>query len=223
MNIAAATALCFIPLLTVFLCTALLSSDFRTGEGLLACILGLIAVVPIAALQFLLDSRNIFSASSPASILVSALILNGLTEETIKMALLSAMPAKQMKPAAFCRYSILSGLTLACFETLIYLISGYENIRLRMFTAVLIHVACAVLDGLFAFSLKHKKADVSPFIYAVLLHGLYNYFAGFGEHSPYFPISFAVIAFAVIECRIKFKKIAAGSSSGEEAAAPPSV
>ena len=132
-----------------------------------SCILGLIAVVPIAALQFLLDSRNIFSASSPASILVSALILNGLTEETIKMALLSAMPAKQMKPAAFCRYSILSGLTLACFETLIYLISGYENIRLRMFTAVLIHVACAVLDGLFAFSLKHKKADVSPFIYAV--------------------------------------------------------
>ncbi len=200
MNIAAAAALCFIPLLTAFLCFALLAKDFKIGKGLLACILGIIAVVPIAALQFFLDSRNVFSASGPASILLSALILNGLIEESIKAALLCAMPSKRVQ------YSILSGLTLACFESLIYLISGYENIRLRLFTAVLIHVACAVLDGLFAFSLRRKKPDVAPFLYAVVLHGLYNYFAGFGEHSPYFPISFAVIAFAAIECRIHYKK-----------------
>ena len=117
------------------------------------------------------------------------------------------LPAKNTRENLFFLYSILSGLALGCCETLFYLISGIDSLGLRMATAVIIHVACGALDGLFVYGIKTKRFNLSPFFFSFMLHGIYNYFAGFGQSSIYFYLSFAVILFAIIECRIQYIKI----------------
>ena len=94
---------------------------------------------------------------------------------------------------------MLSGLALGCFESVIYLVSGYENIGLRLVTAVMLHTACAGLGGIFVWSVKNKRTKVLPFIFAIILHGVYNYFAGFSTSIRWFSIVIIVLAF--IECR----------------------
>src|SRR5574344_447508 len=240
MNIFASVAICFIPLVAFFICVKLLVPQVKISWGLISCLLGLCAVIPIAAIQLFLDKIKFFTTTSLASVLLQALVLNGLIEETIKMLLLFILPAKKIglseEPRkylpAFFTYALLSGLSVASFESLIYVISGYQNIGLRMATAVVIHTCCAGLSGLFVFSTHLKKmatskttsskkqsandtVSLSPrlrviaYIFAVLLHGVYNYFAGFNTSIKYF--SFAVILFALIECRVQYKAISDSS------------
>lgn len=205
MNVVIPILLCFIPLVAFFVCLKLLMPCFKIFKGLIACLLGLFSVIPIAAFQFLLDAQHLFTASSLLTVLVQSLVLNGLIEEAIKMGLLFIVPAKDMELKEFFAYSLLCGLAVGCFESVIYLISGYENVGLRMITAVIIHVTCTGLSGLFVYSVKYKCRKVLPFVLAVLIHGIYNYFAGFSGGIQYF--SFIVILFAVIECRVRYKSI----------------
>ena len=205
----ASVAVCFIPLVAVFICFVLLVPEFKTKWGLLACLLGLLAVIPIAAFQFLIDTYKLLPATSLGLVLLEALILNGLIEESLKMGLLFIMPAKKINLPSFFACALLAGLAVGCFESVIYLISGYENIGLRMVTAVVVHTSCSGLSGLFVYSVHRKPIHVMPFIYAVVLHGIYNYFAGFTTAIRYFSI--AVILFTLIECRIWYKNMSESS------------
>lgn len=205
MNFIIPIVFCFIPLIAFFICLKLLLSGFKFLKGLIACLLGLFSVIPIAAFQFLLDAQHVFSASTLLTVLLQSIILNGLIEESIKMGLLFIIPSKDMELKEYFAYSLLCGLSVGCFESVIYLISGYENVGLRMITAVIIHVTCTGLSGLFVYSVKNKCRKFLPFLLAVLIHGVYNYFAGFSGGMQYF--SFVVILFAVIECRVRYKSI----------------
>ena len=100
--------------------------------------------------------------------------------------------------------AVLSGFTLGCFETIVYSLAGTGTAPLRMVTSVIVHGSCAALSGLFVFSCRHKSPRAFSYIFAVILHGVYNYFAGFDMSSPFFYMSFAVIAIAVIECRTRY-------------------
>ncbi len=197
--------LCFIPLVAMFICIAVLAKGFKIWKGLVSCILGLAAVVPIAVMQLFVG--GLFSAKNLLGILISAIIVNGLIEESIKMLFLFLLPAKNTRENLFFLYSMLSGLALGCCETLFYLISDFDSLSLRMATAIIIHVVCGALGGLFVYGIKTKCFKISPFFFAVMLHGIYNYFAGFGQNSIYFYLSFAVILFGIIECRVQYMKI----------------
>lgn len=205
MNIVASIAICFIPLIAVFICFAILIKKFKTSWGLLSCLLGLISIIPIAAVQLFLDKSQLIKVTSLGAVLLEDLVLNGIVEESIKMGLLFILPAKKTNLKTFFVYSILCGLSVGCFESLIYLISGYENIGLRMITAVVIHLTCTGLCGLFVYSVRNKIVHVKPLIIAILFHGVYNYFAGFSSSIKYF--SYAVILFAIIECRLCYKTL----------------
>lgn len=209
MNIFVSIAFCFIPLIAFFICLILLSKHFNFFKGLFACLIGLFSVVPIAAIQFVLDANHLFSATSLGAVLLESIILNGLIEEAIKMGLLFLVPHKKVQLSEFFCYSLLCGLSVGCFESVIYLISGYEHVGLRLITAVIIHLACTGLGGLFVYSIKNKSViqglKITPFMLAVVIHGIYNYFAGFSGPIKYF--SFGVILFALIECRICYKRL----------------
>lgn len=205
MNIIVSVAVCFIPLIAFFICLAILIPGFKFSKGLFSCVLGLISVIPIAAIQFILDKNNLFSAATLGAVLLESLILNGLIEESIKMGLLFLIPHKDAELKDFFAYSLLCGLSVGCFESVIYLISGYENIGLRMVTAVIIHVTCSGLSGLFVYSAKTKKIQCMPFLLSILIHGIYNYFAGFSSTLKFFSI--AVILFALIECRLRYTNL----------------
>ena len=93
---------------------------------------------------------------------------------------------QKMSMKVFFACAVLSGLSLGCFETLIYIASGIKNLELRLLTAVVIHSCCAGLSGLFVFNLKNGSLKIYPFVLAVFLHGIYNYFAGFKMDSMFF-------------------------------------
>lgn len=207
MGLVAPVLICCIPLAAIFVCMKLFVSGFRTWHGILACLLGLLSVVPITALQFVIDlfgGGGILSGKTLPSVLLHDLIINGLIEETIKMLLLFLLPWKKMRLAEFFSCAVLSGFTLGCFETIVYSLAGTGTAPLRMVTSVIVHGSCAALSGLFVFSCRHKSPRAFSYIFAVILHGVYNYFAGFDMSSPFFYMSFAVIAIAVIECRTRY-------------------
>ena len=91
--------LCFIPLIAMFICIAVLTKGFKVWKGLLSCVLGLAAVIPIAIMQMfvggLLSAKNLFG------VLISALIVNGLIEEAIKMVFMFLLPAKNTRESLF--------------------------------------------------------------------------------------------------------------------------
>lgn len=203
MRIVAIIALCFIPLIAYFICFALLSDEFKIGTAFLSILMGLLAVIPIAAAQFALEYFNLLSARTLIGLLVQAIVLNGLIEELLKAVVLLPVNAKKIKLSTFVFYSMLCGLSVGCFETVIYLISGYMNIGLRMITAVLIHTFCTGLGGIFIYSIKIKKTRIWPIILAVLLHGIFNYFSYFSSPLRFFCI--AVVLFAMWEVGLQYK------------------
>ncbi|HAO29761.1 MAG TPA: hypothetical protein DCQ43_00285 [Treponema sp.] len=199
MNLYASIAICFIPLVALTLCLILLVREIKVVHVLLSALLGLLTVIPIALLQMLVERIPLFEAQTLGAVLVHSLIINGLIEETLKMCFLFLLPAKKYDVWKFLFCAMLSGLALGCFESVIYLVSGYENIGLRLVTAVMLHTSCAGLGGIFVWSIKNNRTKILPFIFAIVLHGVYNYFAGFSTSIRWFSIIIIVLAF--IECR----------------------
>lgn len=201
---------CFLPLVVFVSCVAILSKEYKLWKALLACLLGMLTVLPVALLQSAINGMRLLNLSGLKGLLISAIVLNGLVEECVKALLLFCMPAsvatETKAKRTFFLCALTAGLALGCLESFIYLIGGTQKIGLRMVTAVVIHTFCAGLGGLSVFSVKTREPRFLPLILAVLTHGIYNYFAGFGEGTPYFYISFVAILFAALECRVRYTR-----------------
>ena len=216
MNIYALFARSFVPLLAVFVLFMIFVPGLKLRHALWACILGLITVAPASFIQYYLLNLPIFYTGTVISLLVTAVIFNGLIEETVKMLFMALQPQKKTILPAFFACCLLCGLTLGSFESVIYMVRRiqdtaypltnkeiYNLIASRMFTAVLIHTFCAGLSGLYLWGFRHNSRHIMPFIWAVLLHGVYNFFAGFKSGFYWFAI--IAIVFAALECRIWYK------------------
>ncbi len=198
--------LCFIPLITMLAIFTVTVREYLLTRGLFACFLGIVAVVPIAALQFVLSKTGLFSTKNLLSVLVSSVIFCGVIEEAVKTGFLFLVPLHWTDKKIFFMYAVTAGFALGCFETFIYLVSGHDQLGLRLFTAVLLHTFCAGLDGFVVYSIKDKRTCLWPIVFPVILHGVYDFFAGFREIPVFFYLSLAAVLFAAIECRIRYKE-----------------
>ena len=211
-------AVCFIPLIAIFLIFVILINGLKLRYALWACILGLLAVLPIAFVQHFVMKLPLFTTVTVASLLLTAVLFNGVVEESVKLLFLVLLPQKRLPLAAFFACALLFGLALGSFESVIYLMrriqnsalptgasAAYKLVLVRMATAVLIHTFCAGLSGLCLWTGSAKKRRLLPFVYAALLHGVYNFFAGFTTGYRYFSI--IAILFAALECRIWYSHL----------------
>ena len=206
-------ALCFLPIIICFVIYTLLLK-IRITDQLIAVLLGLIAVFPISLIQFFLPEFTIFERNPVLQTLLKSIIIYGFTEELVKMLFLIPIPHKKLSESDFLFLAFFMGLTLGCFESAVYFLDHLQmaasrgaqlllsQIFVRIFTSDLIHMACTGLCGLFLYSCRNKPVSVSVFILAVVLHGVYDFFAGFQNDLKYFSI--AVIILAFIECRNKY-------------------
>ncbi|QTQ13089.1 PrsW family intramembrane metalloprotease [Treponema parvum] len=214
MNVLAPIALCFVMYVAIFIIFAVLVPSLKIRHELWASFLGLLAVLPTAFTEYVVLSLPIFTAHTFFTVLITALVFNGLIEESLKMIFMLLLPYKKLKLPAFFACSVLCGLVFGSFESVIYMLvylqkisSGgigvvYKLILIRMFTAVIIHTFCAGLSGLYIWSFRKKASNITSFIFAVLFHGLYNFFAGNSGLLYWFIIP--VILFAIVECRIRY-------------------
>lgn len=217
MNIYATIILCFIPFITVFLLFTILISEITIVKELFACLVGLLALIPIAFIQFFTGDFFVVNNQMVFSILIRAIFLYGIVEEGIKCCLLFIFPMKSINLKLVFVYSILAGLFLGSFESVVYVINSIQNaslrsgevllnmIYLRTFTSLVIHSLCAGLLGLFVFSVKRKVYFWRALIYAILIHGLYDFFAIMPGALNIF--SYVIIILLVLECRINYVKI----------------
>ena len=201
----------------------------KFSTELFACLFGFLSVLPITFLQFYLMSlipEQLFSGKTDLSgLFCKFLVYNGLIEELIKVLLIALIPHKKLNLRSFFAASLLCGLCLGSFESMIYFLQHLSNanqsgaellyslIFARMFSSDLIHVFCAGLGGLFVWGIRHKKNNPMIFIYAVVCHGLFDFFVYFDLWIHWFAV--AAVLFAVIECRVKYQKFAAFSATGK--------
>ena len=213
MNLYALLGISFIPTIIFFALSVILNKNLKIKYCFLACLLALLTVVPTSLIQFYILSLPIFTGYTFASVMITAILFNGLIEESMKMLFMCLIPQKKQILSAFFCCVILYGLTVGGFESVIYIIKKFQEIQgqsgkeivvhlrvNRIFTAQAIHVFCAGLSGLYIWNFRRHKKNIMPFIYAVLLHGIYNFFASFS--SIYHWLAVVAILFAAVECRI---------------------
>ncbi|MBR5646491.1 MAG: PrsW family intramembrane metalloprotease [Treponema sp.] len=208
--------ICFIPCITGFFIFRF-GCKVKTSHLLIAALLGLISVLPIGAIQYVIPDMNILIKHRILYQLLKSIILYGFVEEVIKALMILPLPKKNNSALNFLLISFLFGLTLGCFESVVYYLDKlnlsvtrggsllYVQLFERIFSSDLIHMSCAGLCGLFIYTCSQKKARISFFVLAVILHGLYDFFACFKNGLKWFAIP--VILLALIECRIKYKAI----------------
>lgn len=204
-------ALCFIPLIFSFI-LFLFAFKIKASKMMLVILLGLIAVFPISVIQFFLPSLPILQTQPVLKALLRSIFLYGLVEELIKTGLFIPLTRKEQEPLNYLLLAFTMGLTVACFESSVYYLDHlqiasakgaellYGQIFLRIVTSDIIHLTCTGLCGLFIFSCKNKPVKINVLLIAVLIHGFYDFFAGFQNNLKFFAIP--VILLGIIECRI---------------------
>lgn len=208
--------LCFLPLIAAILIFTL-GYKVKFSHQLLACLFGLIAVLPISFIQFFLPEISIPNVSPIVNALLKSLLLYGLVEELIKMIACIPLPHKNYTDNNYLMLAFVMGLSLGCFESVVYFLDHlqiatskgaqlmYGPVALRIFTSDVIHMMCTGLCGLFIWTCHEKKPKVSFVITAVVLHGIYDFFAGFSSNLKLF--SLVVVLMAIAECRIKYTSL----------------
>lgn len=215
--------LCFVPLLFAFWIFTFVFK-LKISHQLLAMLLGLAIVFPISVIQYVVPTTNVFQNMPIVGTMLKSLLIYGLIEELFKsFVLIPVLSSKSVKedysPLQMLFLAFLLGLSLGCFESLVYLFDRlqiannrgaqvlYHLVFLRIFTTDLIHMACAGLCGLFVISKRYnnQKLKNSYLFLAILLHGIYDFFAGFQNNLKYF--SFLVVLLAIIECRVKYTSL----------------
>lgn len=209
-------AFCFIPLfLGIFY--FIFRYKLRVTHILLALLLGLLAVFPISVIQYFLPAEKFLSTYPVLSALLKSIFLYGLIEEVLKTVFLLPVPHKNHTAQEFLLLSFVMGLSVACFESTVYYLDHlqmanargavliYTQIFTRILTSDIIHMTCTGLCGIFLYSVRQKNASISSLVVAVLLHGIYDFFAGFQNNLRWFSI--IVVLLAIVECRIKYKNL----------------
>jgi hypothetical protein len=216
MSIILPVILCFIPLIAAIL---IIAPGFKLSGGSIcaAVLLGLAAVLPISVIQYFLPSLNILTEQPILREILKSLLLYGLVEELLKCVFVLALPKKGKTALEFLLLAFILGLSLGCFESIVYYLDHlqmannrsatllYGSIFARIFSSDLIHMTCTGLGGLFIFSIRNKRLCITSLLSAIFLHGLYDFFAGFQNGLRWFAV-FAILL-AIAECRLKYSAI----------------
>lgn len=209
--------LCLVPFITTFLLLAILVPGISISREFLGMLAGLVAFVPIVILQFFFFGRlQKFMQTNLFLSIIHSLIFFGLIEESVKATSLLILKSRGESLRNFFAYSILAGMTLGCFESVVYLLATFGTrsqvssgflrmIFLRMTTSLAIHTLCAGLGGLCIFYSKNIRRNFSPLVFAILIHGIYDFFAAFDSPLKYFSV--ALILLAALECRIFYLRV----------------
>ena len=204
--------LCFVPIIIGFLTLTFLYK-INIIHQLLALLFGLVAVLPISLVQYILPTLPFLENYPVVHTFLRSLLIYGFIEELFKTIFILPLPKKDYSAFEFMLLSFFLGLSLGCFESVVYLFDHIQiannrgaqimlaQIFTRILTTDLLHMACTGLCGLFIYTAKEKTPKIQFFVWAFLLHGLYDFFAGFTNSLKIF--SLIVVLLSLAECRIK--------------------
>ncbi len=208
MNLFVASAICFVPLLIGIIIALLCLKECKLLHSLIAIVLGFFAILLIILVRTLVNDLMGFITPATVSVFFAftiSTIFFAFIEESVKMLFCSLLPKKNLTFKAFIINCSIFGASIGCFETLMYLVTGYGNTIIRLFTAVIVHIVCAVLSGYFVWALDKKIRFIRVFFFSILMHGLYNFFAGQALSIAW--LSIVIILFSLHKARLYYKTI----------------
>ena len=234
MNVYLVIALCFIPLILIFVLSTFFTK-LKISTGIISVLFALLSVIPITFIQYLLTEflpSDFFSIKNGIFFLfVKVLFFAGFLEESLKFLILFLFPSKKLNLKQFMAAALIFGITLGCFESAVYYLNSlhrtqirhaeliYSLIFTRMISSDLIHAFCAGLSAFSVFAAKNKKIYISPVIISILIHGIFDLFQYFDNAIKYFSI--AAILFAVIELRVKYSVLKEYFTAKTQESNPP--
>lgn len=232
MNMYILFAMCFLPMATLFALLSLVPRQRSVWRYALSCLLGIVSVAPASLVQFLALKTELFRSNTFASVLLSAIIFNGLIEEGAKLGTLLLVPRKNMSLWTMFCCALLLGTAAGSLETAVYLMTSLQKIALvtdtgaalrlicmRMFSSQAVHAFCAALSGIFIWGCHDGIRHAIILIQAAVLHGLFNFFIAFSEEFRVFAI--AAILLAAVECRVWYKIVQKSEILPEEQLTQP--
>jgi RsiW-degrading membrane proteinase PrsW (M82 family) len=190
-----------LPIAPVFIWFRVIRFPLSLRWFLISLAAGAVALLPAGFLQTLFPPA--FSIDL-GTVLFKIFVQVALTEETGRLAMLFLLLQVRRRfpdssPAASLSFGaaagLLAGLGFAVIETAFYGAADPGAALLRAFTAAPLHGACGCRVGLAAAGLPRSpfRALVS-FLYAVAVHGMYNFMALNPGLSPVFPAALAFTA-----------------------------
>lgn len=203
MNLFASIGICLVPLFLVCIVFLICIKKLSPLHLLFSLLLGFLAIIPVTIIQYFLFDLPIFINPSLFSVFVLTFIFNGLIEETFKMSTSIFLPVKKMTFGSFVACGFLIGCAFGSFENIVYLIAGVKNISLRFFTSLLLHSSCGALSSIYIFSFKQKNPHISCFIMAILLHGIYNFFA---SSEKFWWFSIIALIYSFVKLKFSFDR-----------------
>lgn len=220
--------LCFLPMLVMFF-VLWLGMKMRAVPLLITCLLALVAILPTSLIQFGVSYipqlndylRNFIfipeiNYDSLIYSFIKSILIYGLIEEVNKCFFMIFIPKKGFDNLRLLFIGMMFGLTLGCFESVIYYLDHlqmaqargaemlYLQIFVRIFTSDVIHMTCAGVGCLFVSKIQ-ERIRFSFIFTIILIHGLYDFFAGFTNRFYWFIIP--ILLLSCLECRIKYSSL----------------
>lgn len=193
---------CFFPVIG-FIFVSTLKNKLSFIQCIFSCIIGLVAIIPISFIQSLFAGRNY--GDGFFELFVFILITNGIIEECVKLLVLFLFPKDRMNDVSFVFAAVMSGLSLGCFETIIYSIDSPSLIFVRLLTSVILHGVCSGLSCFFIIFLKKNILSFRGIFAAVMIHSLYNFFLYQGGFIRWFSLVCILLGF--VKCFVYCKEI----------------
>ena len=177
-----------------------------------AMLAGIIALFVAALIQ------NVFPTipenSNTFALIFKNFIQIALTEEGSRLILLIlffkiSSRFKALGPGDYPSHALttglIAGLGFALIETLSYAQTDYRIALIRIISASPLHAACGARTGMSAASICRRNPDLKGFIYAFLIHGMYNLLIIRPGIPAFFPLVLAIMVLISSIARINFR------------------
>ena len=113
-------------------------------------------------------------------------------------------------------YGVAAAMGFAGLENVLYIMDfGFNVAPIRAVTAIPMHAICGVFMGFYYGQMKYaelcgdqpsaKKFWAQSLWIPAILHGIYDFFAGFSNGLRWFAL--AVVLMSIAECRIKYTSL----------------
>jgi RsiW-degrading membrane proteinase PrsW (M82 family) len=175
-------AISALPVLAVLVWIRLRRLPVRLPWFLLALLGGALSLGLAAVLQSLFPAIN---EASRGVLLIKIFVQIALTEELGRLAVFSLLlclarrvdkEAEPYSPAFAAMTGLIAGLGFAVIETAIYGVGNFSIALVRAVTAAPLHGACGARIGLAVSHVRDAPVRaLARFLYAVGLHGMYNF------------------------------------------------
>jgi protease PrsW len=176
---------------------------------------GVLSVIPAAIIELIFNAAGINENQGVLKTMIYAFLIVAVTEEICKFFILKRYAYRKAEfnePFDGIVYAVMISMGFATLENILYVTSsGIGTAVLRMFSAVPLHAVCAVFMGYYVGKAKFSKNKTGHLLtgifFAILIHGLYDFFLFQKDFPALWILSFVTLGASIGLSFVAIKKL----------------